>query len=90
MPDPETWAQLDNSLCEIVDRLERGLRLEVEFRSLDKTAWWGGQFSFEMCLPRSYEKGVTCGASVDEDYETTGWYLDYATLRKGVINGIAT
>jgi len=55
------WPQLDESLCKLVDRLERGTRLEVEFRALNAQAWWGGKHGFKKHLPKSYEKGVTRG-----------------------------
>ena len=55
---PETWAQLDNSLCQLVERLEPGIRLEVKFRAFNAKAWWREERGFEKCLPKSYEKGV--------------------------------
>jgi len=69
---PETWAKLDNSLCRLVDRLECGLQLEVEFLVLNRTAWWRGKQGFKKRLPRSYGKGVTFGAMVGEGYPF--WY----------------
>ena len=64
--DPETRAQLDDSLCQLVDRLEPGLRLEVEFRAFNASVWWRGEQGFKKRLPRSYEKGVRRGAPADE------------------------
>jgi len=72
-PHAETWAKLDNSLCQLVDRLEPGLRLEVEFRALNEMVWWGGKQGFQKCLPRSYEKGVTSGAPMGEGDEGPDW-----------------
>ena len=65
---PETWAELDNSLCRLVDRLECGLRLEVEFRGFNEEEWWGVKGGFEGCLPRSYEKGVIRGGRGRRDH----------------------
>ena len=61
LSDIPHWPILDDSLCRLVDRLECGRRLEVEFRGLNALAWWGGELGFKKCLPRSYEKGVTRG-----------------------------
>lgn len=54
------WAQLDNSLCRLVDRLESGLRLEVEFRALAKRVQ-RGVLDFKKLLPRFCEKGGVIG-----------------------------
>ena len=59
-PDYPGWAQLDDSLCQLVDRLEFGHRLEVEFRRLNLLRWWG-EVGFKKCLPRSFEKGLARG-----------------------------
>ena len=65
------WPQLDDSLCQLVDQLESGIRLEVEFQALNATPWWGGKHGFKKYLPRSYEKGVTCGVLVDDKTAVT-------------------
>jgi len=53
---PSNWIQLDDSLCQLVDRLKSGLRLEVEFEALGKQVWWSGERGFKKFLPRFYEK----------------------------------
>ena len=55
------WTQLDNCLCQLVDQLECGLLLVVEFQGLNEQPWWGGELGFRKYLPRSYEKGVGRG-----------------------------
>jgi len=60
-PDHPNWTQLDNSLCRLVDRLESGLRLEVEFRAVSARAWWNEELGFKKYLPRFYEKGEADG-----------------------------
>ena len=59
--DRNKWTQLDNSLCQLVDQLERGLRLKVEFETLNEQAWWGGKLGFKKHLPRFCEKGEVGG-----------------------------
>ena len=55
------WPELDDSLCRLVDRLECGLQLEVEFKALNGQAWWDGELGFRKHLPKFYEKGKTGG-----------------------------
>jgi len=69
---PETWTELDNSLCRIVDRLECGLRLELDLRAFRRKTWWCGEQGFRKCLPRSYEKGAILGTLVGE-YHDSDW-----------------
>jgi len=57
IPDHPNWSQLDNLLCQLVDRLDCGLRLEVEFRALNAQEWWSGELGFEKYLPWFHEKG---------------------------------
>lgn len=59
-PDHTDWAKLDNSLCQLVGRLERGARLEVEFQALNTQAW-SGVLDFKKYLPKFYEKGGVDG-----------------------------
>ena len=59
--DRPDWTQLDNSLCRLVDRLERGLQLEVNFDSAAIQRWWTGELGLKKCLPRFYEKGGVSG-----------------------------
>ena len=60
-PDRARWIQLDNSLCQLVDRLEGGVRLKVEFQTLNEEAWWDGKLGFKKHLPRFYEKSEAGG-----------------------------
>lgn len=49
------WAQLDHILVQLVERSERGLRLEVEFRDVSVT--WRGDADLGKCLPAFLRKG---------------------------------
>ncbi|KAF9645698.1 hypothetical protein BDM02DRAFT_3119791 [Thelephora ganbajun] len=51
--DP-SWPRLENSLCRLVDQLERKHRLEVEFHVYNME---GGNVDFETYLPKFREKG---------------------------------
>jgi len=55
-PHDHNWTKLDNSLCQLIDRLECGVRLEVVFQTLSAQAWWSGELGFKKYLPRFYEK----------------------------------
>jgi len=61
VPDYCDWAVLDNSLCWLVDRLESGLWLEVEFQAFNLPTWWNGELDCEKWLPRFYERGGVSG-----------------------------
>jgi hypothetical protein len=49
------WMRLDDVLCQLVDRPEYKLQLEVEFSSPRRT--WGEGSDSKMRLPRFHEKG---------------------------------
>ena len=57
-PDLPDWTRLDRSLCQLVGRLGRGLRLSVEFKALDAQAWWDGDLDFRKHLSMFYEKSL--------------------------------
>ena len=60
--DHPKWFQLDSSLCGFADRLECGLRLEVELRAVNtRTCWWNGGVDLKKYLPMFYEKGEAGG-----------------------------
>ena len=61
IPDRSDWAKLDKALCQLVDRLECGFQLEVEFQDLNTEAWWSGGLGFKEYLPRFCEKGGVDG-----------------------------
>jgi len=63
VPDRPDWTKLDNCLCQLVGRLERGVRLEVVFQALDRP-WWSGELDFEKYLPRVFEKGRVDGGQI--------------------------
>ena len=53
----DDWAQLDSSLCRLVDRPEYKLRLDVEFRFPNATEWtWAERPPLEEYLPQVHEK----------------------------------
>lgn len=54
--DHPDWIRLDNSLCQLVDRLGCGPQLEVEFQALDAQIWWTAELGFKKHLPRFCEK----------------------------------
>ena len=56
-PHSADWAKLDDSLCRLIDQLESGVQLEVEFQALDAQTRWSGELRFRRFLPRFYEKG---------------------------------
>jgi len=55
--DRQNWTKLDGLLCRLVDRLEHGLRLEVEFQAPGKQERRGGGLDFRKWLPMFYDKG---------------------------------
>ena len=59
--DRPDWTQFDDSLCRLVDRSERGLRLEVSFYKPPMQVWWTGELGLKKRLPRFYEKGGVSG-----------------------------
>lgn len=54
LPNCNYWSGLDDALCELVDRLEYGRLLEVEYRFPSDFGWTKRQFS--ECLPGLHEK----------------------------------
>ena len=54
-PDHAFWTQLDVILTRLVGRLERGLRLELEFRNFISTRCEGSDFGEH--LPKFVERG---------------------------------
>ena len=55
------WTKLDEFLYRLVDRLEGGVQLEVEFRALNAQAWWTEELGFKKYLPRFCGKGGANG-----------------------------